>query len=149
MLDVLQCWLCVFYLCSLGAFLLFSQKKLANLKQTESDAHVRDAAIMQVFVHNRDKILKQSFSFGLTLSYAPPQVVQQWHSLDETGRSKYRKKSSRCPEPSLGLFRPDTCFGSVSENFHSITEKYLQSRSETSQDSLDTNRYRFFMLKYK
>uniref|UniRef100_A0A669B007 DNA-directed RNA polymerase subunit n=1 Tax=Oreochromis niloticus TaxID=8128 RepID=A0A669B007_ORENI len=55
-------------------------------------------------------------------------LVQQWHTLDEASRSKYCRKSSRCPEPSLGLFRPDVCFGSVSENFHGITEKYLQSR---------------------
>uniref|UniRef100_I3KFX5 DNA-directed RNA polymerase subunit n=1 Tax=Oreochromis niloticus TaxID=8128 RepID=I3KFX5_ORENI len=97
-----------------GAFLLFSQKKLAKLKQTdeaESD------------------------------SGRNPALVQQWHTLDEASRSKYCRKSSRCPEPSLGLFRPDVCFGSVSENFHGITEKYLQSRDTVSQDRLDTHRY--------
>uniref|UniRef100_A0A671WNV0 DNA-directed RNA polymerase subunit n=1 Tax=Sparus aurata TaxID=8175 RepID=A0A671WNV0_SPAAU len=57
---------------------------------------------------------------------AVQQVIQQWHSLDESSRSKYSKKSLRCPEPSLSLFRPDVCFGSVSENFHSITDKYLE-----------------------
>uniref|UniRef100_A0AAQ5XSK8 DNA-directed RNA polymerase subunit n=1 Tax=Amphiprion ocellaris TaxID=80972 RepID=A0AAQ5XSK8_AMPOC len=84
-----------------GAFLLFSQKKLAKLKQTEQEAppgSTRDPAVLQ--------------------------LLQQWHDLDEASRSKYNRKSSRCPEPSLGLFRPDVCFGSVSENFHDITEKY-------------------------
>uniref|UniRef100_A0A3B4YLU2 DNA-directed RNA polymerase subunit n=1 Tax=Seriola lalandi dorsalis TaxID=1841481 RepID=A0A3B4YLU2_SERLL len=97
-----------------GAFLLFSQKKLAKLKQTEqttqSDVNGRNAVMLQ--------------------------VAQQWHSLDEASRSKYSRKSSRCPEPSLGSFRPDVCFGSVSENFHDITEKYLQNRGSTSKDTL-------------
>lgn len=97
-----------------GAFLLFSQKKLAKLKRTEHGT--------EPDVYNRE-------------------LIQQWRSLDEVSRSKYRRKSSRCPEPSLGIFRPDVCFGSVSENFHDITEKYLQSRGQ-SQDSLDTHSLR-------
>ncbi|XP_073342711.1 DNA-directed RNA polymerase I subunit RPA1 [Pagrus major] len=109
-----------------GAFLLFSQKKLAKLNQTEQstdpDVYGRNAAMQQ--------------------------VVQQWHSLDESSRSKYSKKSSRCPEPSLSLFRPDVCFGSVSENFHSITDKYLQDRGRLREDSLDANSLRQ-LLHYK
>uniref|UniRef100_A0A8D0D500 DNA-directed RNA polymerase subunit n=1 Tax=Sander lucioperca TaxID=283035 RepID=A0A8D0D500_SANLU len=54
----------------------------------------------------------------------------------------------RCPEPSLGMFRPDVCFGSVSENFHSITEKYLENEGRMSQDSLDTDSLRQ-LLHYK
>uniref|UniRef100_A0A4W6DTX0 DNA-directed RNA polymerase n=1 Tax=Lates calcarifer TaxID=8187 RepID=A0A4W6DTX0_LATCA len=84
-----------------GAFLLFSQKKSAKLKQTEQTTEPGSA------------------------------LTQQWHSLDEASRSKYSRKSSRCPEPSLGLFRPDVCFGSVSENFHDITEKYLQNTASS------------------
>ncbi|XP_062281970.1 DNA-directed RNA polymerase I subunit RPA1 [Scomber scombrus] len=99
-----------------GAFLSFSQKKLAKLKPTAEP----DAAKLQ--------------------------LIEQWHSLDEASRSKYSKKSSRCPEPSLGLLRPDVCFGSVSENFYNITEKYLQSR--TDEDSLDTHSLRQ-LLHYK
>uniref|UniRef100_A0A3B4EPZ8 DNA-directed RNA polymerase subunit n=1 Tax=Pundamilia nyererei TaxID=303518 RepID=A0A3B4EPZ8_9CICH len=100
-----------------GAFLLFSQKKLGKLKKTdevEADCG-RNPAVLQ--------------------------LVQQWHTLDEASRSKYCRKSSCCPEPSLGLFRPDVCFGSISENFHGITEKYLQSRDTANQDRLDTHRY--------
>ncbi|XP_026041937.1 DNA-directed RNA polymerase I subunit RPA1 isoform X1 [Astatotilapia calliptera] len=107
-----------------GAFLLFSQKKLGKLKQTdevEADCG-RNPAVLQ--------------------------LVQQWHTLDEASRSKYCRKSSRCPEPSLGLFRPDVCFGSISENFHGITEKYLQSRDTANQDRLDTNSLRQ-LLHYK
>ncbi|XP_030595949.1 DNA-directed RNA polymerase I subunit RPA1 isoform X2 [Archocentrus centrarchus] len=107
-----------------GAFLLYSQKKLAKLKQTEGLDPVsgRNPAVLQ--------------------------LVQQWHSLDEASRSKYSRKSSRCPEPSLGLFRPDVSFGSVSENFHDLTEKYLHSRDTVSQDRLDTHSLRQ-LLHYK
>lgn len=77
----------------------------------------------------------------MSIRLVVPQVLQRWHSMDEAGRYKYMKKSCRCPEPSLGLLRPDISFGSVSETFHDITEKYLQSRSKTSEGSLDTQRY--------
>uniref|UniRef100_A0A673CJ67 DNA-directed RNA polymerase subunit n=1 Tax=Sphaeramia orbicularis TaxID=375764 RepID=A0A673CJ67_9TELE len=109
-----------------GAFLLFSQKKMAKLKETISGTGES--------VNGRN---------------APTlQLLEQWNSLDETSKLKYGRKSSRCPEPSLGLFRPDISFGSVSESFHSITEKYLQSRNNMSQDSLDSDSLRQ-LLQYK
>ncbi|KAK2849533.1 hypothetical protein Q5P01_009367 [Channa striata] len=101
-----------------GAFLFFSQKKMAKIKQTVDT----DAAKMQ--------------------------LIQQWQLLDEASRAKYKRKSSPCADPSLGLFRPDICFGSVSENFHDITEEYLQNRDSISQDSLDTHSLRQ-LLHYK
>uniref|UniRef100_A0A1A8LLU8 DNA-directed RNA polymerase I subunit RPA1 n=2 Tax=Nothobranchius pienaari TaxID=704102 RepID=A0A1A8LLU8_9TELE len=82
-----------------GAFLLFSQKKLSKLRE------------------------------GTEMASAVQQLVKKWHSLEDGGRAKYIKRSCRCPDPSLGLFRPDVCFGSISENFHDITEEYLESRS--------------------
>ncbi|XP_069571829.1 DNA-directed RNA polymerase I subunit RPA1 [Brachyistius frenatus] len=108
-----------------GAFLLFSQKKLAKLKQT---------------VEGTDPSSSRQL--------AALQLVKQWHSLDEGSRSKYTRKSSRCPEPSLGSLRPDVCFGSVSENFHHITEKYLQSRGSVSEDGVDSHSLRQ-LLHYK
>uniref|UniRef100_A0A667XPP1 DNA-directed RNA polymerase subunit n=1 Tax=Myripristis murdjan TaxID=586833 RepID=A0A667XPP1_9TELE len=78
----------------------------------------------------------------------PPQLIERWRSLDEANKSKYSRKSSCCPDPSLGLFRPDICFGSVSENFHSITEKYLQNTARRSQDGLDADSLRQ-LLHYK
>uniref|UniRef100_A0A3P9N1Q4 DNA-directed RNA polymerase subunit n=1 Tax=Poecilia reticulata TaxID=8081 RepID=A0A3P9N1Q4_POERE len=85
------------------------------------------------------------FSLFLSLSR---QLVKDWHSLDEAGRAKYTRRSSRCPEPTLGLFRPDVCFGSVSENFHDITEKYIQNRGNATQDDMETQRLRQ-LLYYK
>ncbi|KAM7000703.1 DNA-directed RNA polymerase I subunit RPA1 isoform 2-T2 [Tautogolabrus adspersus] len=109
-----------------GAFLLFSQKKLAKVKQTqpteESDVMGRNATTQQ--------------------------LIQQWNSLDESSKTKYSRRTSRCPEPSLGVLRPDVSFGSVSENFHSITDKYMQNRDGARQDSLDANSLRQ-LLYYK
>ncbi|XP_010779945.1 DNA-directed RNA polymerase I subunit RPA1-like, partial [Notothenia coriiceps] len=125
--SLLSCYICVsVFECVAGAFLLYSQKKLAHLEQTEQggepDVCGRKASILQ--------------------------LIQQWQALDDSSRSKYSRKSSRCPEPSLGQLRPDVCFGSVSENFHSITEKYLQSEGRRKQDSIDTNSLRQ-LLHYK
>ncbi|XP_038157379.1 DNA-directed RNA polymerase I subunit RPA1 [Cyprinodon tularosa] len=108
-----------------GAFLLYSQKKLAKL---------REALQVTEPVPNQDPAVLQ--------------LVKDWHSLDEASRAKYRKRSSRCPEPSLGLFRPDVCFGSVSENFYDITEKYLQNRSSTAEGDVETQSLRR-LLHYK
>uniref|UniRef100_A0A1A7WFT6 DNA-directed RNA polymerase subunit n=1 Tax=Iconisemion striatum TaxID=60296 RepID=A0A1A7WFT6_9TELE len=101
-----------------GAFLLFSQKKLSKLREVTEPASV---------------VL---------------QLVKQWHSLDDGSRAKYCKRSCRCPEPSLGLFRPDICFGSISENFHDITEKYLENRSSERRGGRDAHSIRQ-LLHYK
>ncbi|XP_056138723.1 DNA-directed RNA polymerase I subunit RPA1 [Lampris incognitus] len=109
-----------------GAFLLFSEKKLPKLKQLmEGEVTLtggRDAPTLQ--------------------------LVNRWRSLEHDNQLKYSKKTSRCPEPSLSLLRPDTCFGSVSENFHDITEKYLQSTDSRRRDSLNTDSLRQ-LLYYK
>ncbi|XP_040030506.2 DNA-directed RNA polymerase I subunit RPA1 isoform X2 [Gasterosteus aculeatus] len=109
-----------------GAFLLFSQKKLPKLKQTEERTNV------DVYCRNN----------------AESELFRLWLSLDESSRTKYTRKASRCPEPSLGLLKPDICFGSVSENFHGITESYLQSEGRRGPDSVDTHSLRQ-LLYYK
>nr|XP_023655802.1 DNA-directed RNA polymerase I subunit RPA1 [Paramormyrops kingsleyae] len=85
-----------------GAFLLFSQKKLAKLKSQNPPGGLQEG---------RD---------GCSL-----QLMERWQSLDDSGRQKYTKKAQRCPEPCLSIFRPDVCFGSVSETFHDVVEEYL------------------------
>lgn len=53
--------------------------------------------------------------------------MDRWRSLDTANQHKYVRKASRCPEPSLGTFRPDLCFGAVSESFHDVIEKYIHA----------------------
>uniref|UniRef100_A0A7N8YC91 DNA-directed RNA polymerase subunit n=1 Tax=Mastacembelus armatus TaxID=205130 RepID=A0A7N8YC91_9TELE len=115
------------------------------------------------FIEDNYEVIKRSQGLDNVLAHLDPQTAsqhftaiqrwkakrdRQWHTLDEASRSKYRKKSSACPEPCLSLFRPDVCFGSVSETFHNITEKYLQNRGRMSQDNLDTHSLRQ-LLHYK
>uniref|UniRef100_A0A673CFL5 DNA-directed RNA polymerase subunit n=1 Tax=Sphaeramia orbicularis TaxID=375764 RepID=A0A673CFL5_9TELE len=102
----------------------------------------------EVLAHLDPQAARQHFAAIQRWKAKKEVLLEQWNSLDETSKLKYGRKSSRCPEPSLGLFRPDISFGSVSESFHSITEKYLQSRNNMSQDSLDSDSLRQ-LLQYK
>uniref|UniRef100_A0A8C9S8L2 DNA-directed RNA polymerase subunit n=1 Tax=Scleropages formosus TaxID=113540 RepID=A0A8C9S8L2_SCLFO len=52
-------------------------------------------------------------------------VLERWQSLDDSSRRKYVKKARRCPDTCVSVFRPDVCFGSVSETFDDIVESYL------------------------
>uniref|UniRef100_A0A8B9KTY7 DNA-directed RNA polymerase subunit n=1 Tax=Astyanax mexicanus TaxID=7994 RepID=A0A8B9KTY7_ASTMX len=87
-----------------GAFLLFSQKKLGKMK-AEAEGPSVDL--------NNGRV-------ALTL-----QLMEKWKTLDDGSRVKYLKKTSHCPDPCLAVFRPDICFGSVSETFSSMIETYL------------------------
>ncbi|KAJ0050146.1 hypothetical protein NL108_013161, partial [Boleophthalmus pectinirostris] len=106
-----------------GAFLVFSQKKLAKLKESIE---------MNEILNGRDTPTLQ--------------LMEQWRSLDAQSRSKFGRKALRCPEPVLGLMRPDVSFGSVSENFNDITEKYLSSRTDLSEHNKESLRH---LLHYK
>ncbi|XP_011616408.1 DNA-directed RNA polymerase I subunit RPA1 [Takifugu rubripes] len=101
-----------------GAFLLFSKKMLPKVKQRSQSAEADS-------VNGRSAVVQQ--------------ILQQWYSLEECSRSKYSRKTAACPEPTLSLFRPDVCFGSVSETFHSITDRYLQERGQPREDVLDAH----------
>lgn len=106
-----------------GAFLLYSQKHLAKVKDMFPEG---------VIVHGR--------------SQPTIELTRQWRFLDPQSKSKFLKKCVRCPDPALSVFRPDVSFGSVSENFHDITEKYLNSRTDAQQPSDESLRQ---LLQYK
>ncbi|KAG1935581.1 DNA-directed RNA polymerase I subunit RPA1 [Pimephales promelas] len=107
-----------------GGFLLFSQKKMSKLK---SQLEVQDLA------NGREA--------------ASGQLVERWRALDEAGRRRYLKKTSRCPDPCLAVHRPDICFGSVSETFEAIVENYLdqfnvKQEFPVSSETVDSDRLR-------
>lgn len=106
-----------------GAFLTFSQKKMAKLKEPVPAG---------LPVNGRDELTKL--------------VLEQWQTLDEQSKSRFGRKCCRCPEPALSSLRPDVCFGSVSENFHNITEKFLNSRADKMLPDNDSLRQ---LLQYK
>ncbi|KAF4791332.1 RNA polymerase I subunit A [Turdus rufiventris] len=98
-----------------GGFLLFSQKKLASLKAQLPGGEIKNG---------RDP--------------ATLQLLKMWYELDEKKQRKYLKKTNKCPDPSLGVWRPDIYFASVSETFENGVEGYINkwesenSRSYTS-----------------
>ncbi|KAM7113084.1 DNA-directed RNA polymerase I subunit RPA1 isoform 2-T2 [Ciconia maguari] len=85
-----------------GGFLLFSQKKMASVKAQIPGGEIKNG---------RDP--------------ATLQLLKMWYELDEKKRRKYLKKANKCPDPSLGVWRPDTYFASVSETFENGVEDYI------------------------
>ncbi|XP_072860138.2 DNA-directed RNA polymerase I subunit RPA1 isoform X2 [Pogona vitticeps] len=85
-----------------GGFLLFSQKKLAGLKAQIPTGELKNG---------RDP--------------ATLQLLNMWYELDEKSRRKYQKKATKCPDPSLAVWRPDIYFASVSETFENEVENFL------------------------
>ncbi|EMP32181.1 DNA-directed RNA polymerase I subunit RPA1 [Chelonia mydas] len=81
-----------------GAFLLYSQKKMAR---------VREQTLGGEIINGRDP--------------ATLQLLKMWYELDEKSRRKYLKRTSKCPDPSLAVWRPDIYFASVSEAFESVS----------------------------
>ncbi|XP_053361431.1 DNA-directed RNA polymerase I subunit RPA1 [Clarias gariepinus] len=112
-----------------GAFLHFSQKKLSKLK-------AQAEGLSGELTNGRDN--------------ATLQLVETWTTMDESSRVKYLKKSAHCPDPCLGVHRPDICFGSVSETFESITDSYLsqfniKQEFHTSSEYVDNERLRHLL----
>ncbi|XP_006111690.2 DNA-directed RNA polymerase I subunit RPA1 [Pelodiscus sinensis] len=85
-----------------GAFLLYSQKKMAR---------VREQTLGGEITNGRDP--------------ATLQLQKMWCELDEKSQRKYLKRTSKCPDPSLAVWRPDVYFASVSETFESEVENYI------------------------
>nr|DBA29404.1 TPA: hypothetical protein GDO54_009631 [Pyxicephalus adspersus] len=109
----------------LGAFLLYSQKKMAAVRAicgTENLENGRELAAKQ--------------------------LINSWFSLDKKSRKKYIKRAAHLPDPCLSVFRPDLYFGSVSESFQEKVDQYSQKvyaegskayrTSDISADSLGT-----------
>ncbi|NXP82126.1 RPA1 polymerase, partial [Ramphastos sulfuratus] len=95
-----------------GGFLLFAQKKLTGVKAQTAGGEIRNG---------RDP--------------ATLQVLQMWYDLDEKKRRKYLKKAAKCPDPSLGVWRPDTHFASVSETFEKEVADYVSKWESESRRS--------------
>lgn len=63
------------------------------------------------------------------------QLLKMWYELDEKKRRKYMKKTNKCPDPSLGVWRPDTYFASVSETFENGVEDYINKWESENRQS--------------
>ncbi|KAM8808325.1 DNA-directed RNA polymerase I subunit RPA1 [Eudromia elegans] len=93
-----------------GGFLLYSQKKMASVKAqipAGDSKNGRDPATLQ--------------------------LLKMWYELDEKKRRKYQKKTNKCPDPSLSVWRPDTYFASVSETFENGVDNYIKKWKSENQ----------------
>uniref|UniRef100_A0A8C3JZE6 DNA-directed RNA polymerase subunit n=1 Tax=Calidris pygmaea TaxID=425635 RepID=A0A8C3JZE6_9CHAR len=95
-----------------GGFLTFSQKKMASVKAQIPGGEIKNG---------RDP--------------ATLQLLKMWYELDEKKRRKYLKKANKCPDPSLGIWRPDTYFASVSETFENGVEDYIKKLESENRRS--------------
>ncbi|NXT38325.1 RPA1 polymerase, partial [Pelecanoides urinatrix] len=95
-----------------GGFLMFSQKKMASVKAQIPGGEIKNG---------RDP--------------ATLQLLKMWYELDEKKRRKYLKKTKKCPDPSLGVWRPDTYFASVSETFENGVIDYINKWESESRRS--------------
>ncbi|KAM9236797.1 DNA-directed RNA polymerase I subunit RPA1 [Leptosomus discolor] len=95
-----------------GGFLMFSQKKMASVKAQFPGGEIKNG---------RD--------------LATLQLLKMWYELDEKKRRKYLKKTNKCPDPSLGVWRPDTYFASVSETFENGVEDYINKWESENRQS--------------
>ncbi|KAM6269791.1 DNA-directed RNA polymerase I subunit RPA1 isoform 1-T1 [Porphyrio hochstetteri] len=115
-----------------GGFLMFSQKKMAFVKAQNPGGEIKNG---------RDP--------------ATLQLLKMWYELDEKKRRKYLKKTQKCPDPSLGVWRPDTYFGSVSETFENGVEGYIhqwesENRRSYTCSALSSDRLKdLFYLKWQ
>lgn len=92
------------------------------------------------------------FCFGLTVTEPAGlkilfyfQLLKMWYELDEKKRRKYQKKTNKCPDPSLAVWRPDTHFASVSETFENGVRDYIkkwecENRGSCMQPALSSDR---------
>ncbi|NXL86536.1 RPA1 polymerase, partial [Alectura lathami] len=95
-----------------GGFLMFSQKKMASVKAQIAGGESKNG---------RDP--------------ATLQLLKMWYELEEKKRRKYLKKTSRCPDPCLAVWRPDSHFASVSETFESGVQDYISKRDHENRGS--------------
>ncbi|PKU48663.1 dna-directed rna polymerase i subunit rpa1 [Limosa lapponica baueri] len=95
-----------------GGFLMFSQKKMASVKAQIPGGEIKNG---------RDP--------------ATLQLMKMWYELDEKKRRKYLKKANKCPDPSLGVWRPDTYFASVSETFENGVEDFINKWESENRQS--------------
>uniref|UniRef100_A0A4W3IGW4 DNA-directed RNA polymerase subunit n=1 Tax=Callorhinchus milii TaxID=7868 RepID=A0A4W3IGW4_CALMI len=104
-----------------GAFLLYSQKKSRKIKEMNLEG---------VMLNSRDLPTQQVSTFRF--------------------KKKYLKKTARCPDPSISIYRPDIHLSSVSENFGDVVEKYITDlEANPSSDCLSTDLKTLLNLKWQ
>ncbi|CAI9543121.1 unnamed protein product [Staurois parvus] len=101
----------------LGAFLLYSQKKMAA---------ARALCGAEQYDNGRELAAKQ--------------LMDNWYALDKKSQNKYMKRAAHLPDPCLSVLRADLYFGSVSESFQEKVDQYShQVHTEESNTYCKSN----------
>ncbi|XP_055600728.1 DNA-directed RNA polymerase I subunit RPA1 [Uranotaenia lowii] len=54
-------------------------------------------------------------------------LIKKWRKADPDRKAKYSNKYVHCPDPTNSLFRPDSCFGALTEHLEDLIKSYEKS----------------------
>ncbi|KAL9703026.1 hypothetical protein quinque_006544 [Culex quinquefasciatus] len=60
-------------------------------------------------------------------------LAKKWYKMDPEVKAKFLRKHPRCPDPLFSVFRPDSCFGALTEHLEELVKNYEKSQ-QTPQD---------------
>ncbi|XP_055626867.1 DNA-directed RNA polymerase I subunit RPA1 [Toxorhynchites rutilus septentrionalis] len=55
-------------------------------------------------------------------------LIKKWIKAAPEVKSKYNRKTAPCPDPTASLFRPDSCYGSISEHLEQLVKRYRSAQ---------------------
>lgn len=61
-------------------------------------------------------------------------VVKSWYQCTDEDKQKYILNSLPCPDPVLNVYKPDLCYGSVSEYLEKIISEYFKKNSNKKSE---------------
>ncbi|XP_058828813.1 DNA-directed RNA polymerase I subunit RPA1 isoform X2 [Topomyia yanbarensis] len=55
-------------------------------------------------------------------------IIKKWTKTDPEEKSKYHRSYAPCPDPTYSVFRPDSCFGALTEHLEDLVKAYATSQ---------------------
>ncbi|XP_065082570.1 DNA-directed RNA polymerase I subunit RPA1 [Ochlerotatus camptorhynchus] len=55
-------------------------------------------------------------------------IVKKWNKAKPDEKAKYRRKYAPCPDPTFSLFRPDSCFGALTEHLEELVKHFEKTQ---------------------
>ncbi|XP_053689355.1 DNA-directed RNA polymerase I subunit RPA1 [Sabethes cyaneus] len=54
-------------------------------------------------------------------------LIKKWTKTTAEQKNQYTRKYAPCPDPTFSLFRPDSCFGALTEHLEDLVKTYAKS----------------------
>ncbi|XP_055531445.1 DNA-directed RNA polymerase I subunit RPA1 [Wyeomyia smithii] len=54
-------------------------------------------------------------------------IIKKWVKANPEEKFRYTRKYKSCPDPTVSLFRPDSCFGALTEHLEDLVNTYAKS----------------------